>query len=160
MRRQAALLGAFTLTEGAFQEYKEQVAEALTKPAKEKLETAISQKHVDENPPATELLMQADGKVLVLDLFTGRYFRSTRETIMQAQNEINERLITGGEMYVSLNEFYAILDLEQSVSGEVLGFSPENLVDINFNSAIAKGGVPCLTIIFRALPTEGYGSLH
>src|SRR5690606_2295197 len=43
-RRQAALMGAFTLTEGAFQEYKDQVAEALTKPAKEKLETAIAQK--------------------------------------------------------------------------------------------------------------------
>jgi hypothetical protein len=64
VRRQAALVGAFTLTEGAFQEYKDQVAEALTKPAKEKLETAIAQKKVDENPPATELLMQADGKVL------------------------------------------------------------------------------------------------
>lgn len=160
VRRQAALMGAFTLTEGAFQEYKEQVAEALTKPQKEKIETAIAQKHVDENPPATELLMQADGKVLVLDRFTGRYFRSTQETIRGAQNDVNERLTSGGEMYVSLNEFYVLLGLEQSVMGEVVGFNSNNLVDVNFNTAIAEGGVPCLTIMFRALPSEGYDSLH
>lgn len=160
MRRQAALMGAFTLTEGAFQEYKEQVAEALTKPQKDKIETAIAQKKVDENPPATELMMQADGKVLVLDLFTGRYFRSTQEIIRKAQNDVNERLTSGGEMYVSLNEFYVLLDLETSVMGEVVGFNSSNLVDINFNTAVAEGGVPCLTIMFRALPFEGYDSLH
>lgn len=159
-RRQAALMGAFTLTEGAFQEYKEQVAESLTKPQKEKIETAIAQKQLDENPPATEMLMQADGKVLVLDRFTGRYFRSTQETIRGAQNDVNERLTSGGEMYVSLNEFYVLLGLEQSVMGEVVGFNNANLVDVNFNTAIAEGGVPCLTIMFRALPTEGYDSLH
>jgi hypothetical protein len=160
VRRQAALVGAFTLTEGAFQEYKDQVAEALTKPAKEKLETAIAQKKVDENPPATELLMQADGKVLILDLFTGRYFRSTAETIRMAQNDINERLTVGGEDSVPLNEFYIILGLEPSIIGEALGFTPTNLLDVNFNTAQAEGGVPCLTISFRALPTSDYDSLH
>lgn len=160
VRRQAAFMGAFTLTEGAFQEYKEQVAEALTKPAKDKIETAIAQKQVDENPPATELMMQADGKVLVLDRFSGRYFRSTQESVRAAQNDVNERLTSGGEMYVSLNEFYVLLGLETSIMGEVVGFSSTNMVDINFNTAIAEGGVPCLTINFRALPTEGYDSLH
>jgi hypothetical protein len=159
-RRQAALMGAFTLTEGAFQEYKEQVAEALTKPQKDKIETAIAQRKLDENPPSTELLMQADGKVLVLDLFTGRYFRSTQETIRMAQNDVNERLTSGGEMYVSLNEFYSLLGLEQSIMGEVVGFNGDSLVDVNFNTAIAEGGVPCLTITFRSLPMEGYDSLH
>lgn len=159
-RRQAALMGAFTITEGAFQEYQEQVAEALTKPQKDKIETAIAQKRVDENPPATELMMQADGKVLVLDMFSGRYFRSTQETIRMAQNNVNERLTSGGEMYVSLNEFYALLDLEQSIMGEVVGFNTTNMVDVNFKTAIAEGGVPCLTITFRALPTESYDSLH
>lgn len=163
-RRQAALMGAFTLTEGAFQEYKDQVAEALTKPAKEKIETAIAQKFVDENPPPPELLEKIDGKVLVLDLFTGRYFRSTQEMIRSAMNDINERLTIGGEEYVSLNEFYIILGgLEQSIVGEVLGFSTRNLVDMNFSTAIAapeQGGVPCLTISFRALPTSDYDSLH
>jgi len=160
MRRQAAIRGAFTLTEGAFQEYKEQVAEALTKPAREKLETAVAQKHVDTNPPATELISSIDGKVLVLDLFTGRYFRSTRETILQAQNEVNERLTIGGEDAISLNEFYIVLGLEPSVIGEAPGFNHENLVDVNFNTAVAEGGVPCLTITFRALPIKGYDSLH
>lgn len=160
MRRQAAIMGAFTLTEGAFQEYKEQVAEALTKPAKDKIDAAIAQKRVDENPPASELLAQVDGKVLVLDQFTGRYFRSTQETIRGAQNDVNERLTTGGEMYVSLNEFYVLLGLEQSIVGEAVGFNSEHLVDVNFSTAIAEGGVPCLTIRFRTLPTEGFDSLH
>ena len=160
VRRQAALMGAFTLTEGAFQEYKEQVAESLTKPAKDKLETAIAQKKVDENPVASELISSKDGKVLVLDLYTGRYFRSTRETILQAQNEVNERLTVGGEDSVSLNEFYIIIGLEPSIIGEVLGFNAHNLVDVNFNTAVAEGGVPCLTITFRALPSDDYDSLH
>lgn len=156
-RRQAALIGAFTLTEGAFQEYKEQVVEALGKTKEEKVRADVVQKQVDNNPPDGVIVMGA-GNVLCLDTYTGRYFESTMEKIRAAQNDFNESLIDG-EQYLSLNELYHLLDLPDTVVGEQVGFAAENRLNIQFSTALTKDGRPCLAISFRALPRQDYTAM-
>jgi hypothetical protein len=157
-RRQAALVGAFTITEGAFQEYKEQVVEVLgkTKESSEVREKII-QKKIEENPPSKDIII-GSGNVLCFDTYTGRYFESSMEKIRAAQNDFNEMLING-EMYMSANEFYHLIDLDDVVVGEQVGFSPENTMKIEFTSRLTPDGRPCLAISFRALPRQDYRSM-
>lgn len=156
MRRQAALVGAFTITEGAFQEYREKVVEALGAHKEERVRDAVIQKAVDENPPpSSEIVVIGSGNVLCLDSYTGRYFESSMEKIRKAQNDFNEMLLNG-EMYASLNEFYHLLELEDTMVGEQVGFATENLLDINFSTAMTSDGRPCLAMSFRALPLQDY----
>jgi hypothetical protein len=154
-RRQAALVGAFTITENAFQEYKDRVVETLGKSKDKKIHDEMVQKQVTENPPPSDLMIIGSGNVLCLDTYTGRYFESTMEKIRGAQNDFNQGLLNG-EMYMSLNEFYHILNLPDTVVGEQVGFSPENLLDIQFSTALTEDGRPCLAISFRALPRQDY----
>jgi len=158
-RRQAALVGAFAITEGAFQEYKEQVVEALGKTKEDQVRTEVVKKQIEKNPPPSEdALVIGTGDVLCLDTYTRRYFTSSMEKIRSAQNDINEMLIDG-EMYMSLNEFYHLVGLEDAVVGEQVGFAPENKMSIEFNSALTPDGRPCLAISFRALPRQDYRSM-
>lgn len=159
MRRQAALAGAFAITENAFQEYKEKVIESLGESKDKKLRDEVVQKQVTDNPPPAEMIVIGAGNVLCLDTYTGRYFESTKETIHGAQNAFNDGLLHG-EMYMSLNEFYHMLNLPDTVVGEQVGFSPENLLDIHYSSALTPDGRPCLAISFRALPRQDYFSFQ
>lgn len=154
-RRQAALVGAFAITENAFQEYKDHVIETLGKGKDKKIRDEIIQKQVDQNPPGSEMVVIGAGNVLCLDTYTGRYFESTMEKIRGAQNDFNQGLLNG-EMYMSLNELYHMLKLPETVVGEQVGFSPENLLDIQFSTALSEDGRPCLAISFRALPRQDY----
>lgn len=158
-RRQAALIGAFTLTEGAFQEYKDQVVEAIGAGKEQKVRDDIVQKQVDANPPTDGVVVVGSGNVLCLDTYTGRYFQSTMEKIRKAMNDVNEGLLSG-DMYVSLNDFYGHLGLLETTVGEQVGFSDQHLVDLHFSTAMAEGGVPCLAISFRVLPRQDFGSFH
>lgn len=154
-RRQAALVGAFTITEGAFQDYKDQIIESFGASKEQKVRDDLVQKQVTKDAPTAEVLVIGSGSVLCLDTYTGRYFESTMETIRRAQNDFNQLLLTG-EMYASLNEFYHLLELPDTDIGEQVGFAPDNLLDINFSTAMTPDGRPCLAISFRALPRQDY----
>jgi hypothetical protein len=156
-RRQAALVGAFTISEGAFQEYRDQVVEALGETKERKVRDAVVQKKVDDNPPSTVMVIGA-GNVLCLDTYTGRYFESTMEQIRAAENDFNEMLLNG-EMYMSVNDFYTMLGLEQVVVGEQVGFTSENRLRIDYGHALTADGRPCLAISFNALPRQDYTSM-
>lgn len=153
-RRQAALVGALAITEATYQEYKEQIIEAIG-PTKEKnVRNKIVQRHVDENPPPEDFGL-GGGDVLCLDEWTKRYFSSTMEKIRSAQNFVNANLIDG-ERFITVNEFYHYLGLDDAAAGEEVGFTAENRVNIDFSTALTKDGRPCLSISFRAFPREGY----
>lgn len=155
-RRQAALIGAFTITEGAFQEYREQVTEALGKTKEQQVRDKVIQKRVDENPP-TDFVVMGGGNVLCFDTYTGRYFESTQEKIRAAQNDFNEML--EGDIYLALNEFYAILGIEEATVGEQVGFAVENRLKIEFSSGLAPDGRPYLAMSYRALPRQDYTAM-
>lgn len=154
-RRQAALAGAFMITENAFQEYKDQVVDSFGSNKEKKVRDDVVQKKVTENPPPENLTILESGNVLCVDTYTGRYFESTIEKIRKAQNDFNEGLLNG-EMYLSLNEFYHYLGIPDVVVGEAVGFSPENMINLQFSSALTPEGRPCLAIEFRALPRQDY----
>lgn len=159
LRKQAAMLGAYTLADTAFREYKEEVVKLLGEKKNQEVQDRVAVKKIDENPPKdNQVIITGGGDQLCYDVLSGRYFKSDIETIRRAANEINKTIV-GGNMYASLNEFWGFLGLAPTTLGEELGYNLEHFVDLVFTSHLAQDGTPCLAVGHASLPIADYGKV-
>ena len=160
LRRHAAMMGAFTIADTAFREYKEEVLKQIGAVKEGKVSDEVQKRRIDENQPPKDhqVIIAAGGDQLCYDSLTGRYFKSDIETIRQAKNQVNSEII-GGNMYASLNEFYAFLGLDTADVGEELGFNLDNLIELTFTTHMSQDGRPCLAMVFAKLPVTNYGKV-
>jgi hypothetical protein len=151
-RRTAAIVGLYSLTEVAFKEYKEKVAETIGRVKEQRVRDEVDADRIKKNPSSTnEVIFTGKGEVLCYDTFTGRYFKSDIEKIRRVRNDLNHRLMT--EMFIELNEFYYELGLTNVVAGDMLGFDLDNgKIEINFSSQLSDIGEPCLVLNYEVVP--------
>ena len=102
-RRNAALATAYKLSETALTEYRDKVKEQVAK-----------------NPVnKSDVIITGKGSTLCYDAMFGRYFRSDIDKLRKIENELNRRM--RDEMYISLNEFYYEVGLDEVAAGHELG---------------------------------------
>lgn len=155
-RRNAALLGAYSLADTAFREYKDEVLKQIGVSKEQKIHDEIVKRKIDEHPVTdAQVIITGGGDQLCYETLTGRYFKSDIEKIRRTENEINHTVIS--EMYVSLNEFFGLLDLGPTTIGDELGWNLDNLCSLVFTSHLASDGRPCLAIGYAKLPRKDYG---
>lgn len=155
-RRQAALMGAYSLVDTAFREYKDEVFAQLGKNKEQKIIDAVAARQIDEHPVTdAQVIITAGGDQLCYDTITGRYFHSDIEAIRRAENEIKRRILT--DMYAPHNEFYELLGLEAVTAGDELGWNIENVIELVFTSHLATDGRPCLAVGYVRFPRVDYG---
>ena len=159
LRRNAALAGAYAIAESAFREYKDEVVKQLGVTKERGVTDEVAKNQVNEHPLADQqVIFTGGGDVLCFDRFTGRYFHSDHERIRRCENDFNANILRG-DMFGSLNDFYALLGLADTTVGDELGFNCENLLQLVFTSVLREeDGQPCLAIGFASLPRADYGS--
>ena len=113
--QQAALISAYALLDNSYKEYKKKTDELYGEEAGKRVREEIAKDKY------TNDIISLDNKELFYDFYSGRYFESTKETVIQAQYETNRALIVNNA--VSLNEYYEILGLERKVEYELVGWS-------------------------------------
>jgi hypothetical protein len=145
--RTAAAVTAYSLTEKAFSEYKEKVAEQLTASKRQKIQDDIAQDRIDKTPPSKEVVMLGIGEVLCCELRTMRYFHSDMEALRRAQNDVNNWINTIG--HVSLTDFYAMIDLQPTAESDYNGWDGDDLMELSFSHGLAPDGRPCLTFDYN-----------
>lgn len=152
MRRSAALATLYSLTETTFKEYQDAVEETLGKKKEKWIRDQIDKNHLKNNPPKqNEIVITGNGSVLVYDALSGRYFASDIEKIRKAINEVNHDLMTSN--YITLNEMYSKLGLEDISLGENLGWDIERgLIEPRFSSQLTQDEKPCLVLNFKVFP--------
>jgi hypothetical protein len=151
----AALTAAYSLSDRAFQEYKTKVVEKLGEGKERDIRDQIAQDRVTNNPPLTnEIVITGNGEHLCMDGLSGRYFTSTMETIRQAQNKLNYRLINHD--YASLSEFYDYLGLPPTTMSDNVGWNVNTILEIDFSTALTKDGRPCIVMNFQINPFTEY----
>ena len=75
-------------------------------------------------------------------------------------NNLNYRMNTGMEMYISLNEFYDEINLDRIPMGETIGWRVDKgLIDIHFASFLIDDE-PYMTIEFLVPPEHGFNKLY
>lgn len=154
-RRNAALATAYTLSETALKEYQNQVVESIGPRKEQAVKDAMAKEKITQNPVRDVILTEKGGTTVCYDAVSGRYFKSDMETIKSAVNELNRRM--RDDMYVSLNDFYYEIGLDNVKVGDDLGWNiDKGYIDIDFSSQLDAKGTPCLVLDYRVVPVYNY----
>lgn len=158
-KRNAALATAYNLSATALSEYKQKVIETVGEKKEQLVKNKIAEDRVKKEPvnPST-IIVNGTGSTRCFDTITKRRFVSDIETIKRIVNELNRRMING-EDYISLNEFYYELGLDEVSIGDELGWNVvRGLIELDFSAQLDTDGVPCIVIDYTVVPKRGYNS--
>lgn len=153
-RRQAALIGAYTVVERAYNEYKDKVVETVGEKKEAVVREELAKDRIEASKQDSKQIVVSGVNVLCYDVLSGRYFQSDIETLRRAMNDINEQCIN--DQYASLNEFYSKVGLPTLPMGESLGWNTANMLELQFNYIGSEDGRPTLAVEFRDQPKMEY----
>lgn len=158
-KRAAAVAAAYTISEKAYSEYKEKVIERIGENEERKVREDIVRDRVRDNPPNEgNVLMVGSGDHLFLEMYTGRYFRSSMEEVKKAINEVNYQINTHG--YASVSDFYDLVNLPRTVVSDQMGWNSDKLMDVDFQAVLSEDGQPCVGINFMTGPVRNHDRFH
>ena len=156
-RRVAALAAAYQLSETALTEYKDKVIETIGEKKETAVKDKIAKSQVDNNPVnKSEVIVTGGGETLCFEPTSSRYFKSDRDRIQRAVNNLNEQMIHDMFGCVSLNDFYDELGLEHTLVGDDIGWNTDNLIKLYYSSQLVDDKTPCLVINYDTRPIYGY----
>lgn len=144
--RTAAAVTAYSLTERAFSEYREKVAEHIGEGKEQKIRDEIAQEKIDKTSREV-LITTVSGHVLCCELYTGRYLRSDMESLRKAQNDLNGILIH--QIFASLDEFYDLIGLPYTSNSCLLGWDSDRFMELEFSTTMTDNGEPCLAFEYN-----------
>ena len=151
-RKQAALISAYTLLDNSYKEYRNKVKELYGEDADSNVKNELA-KDKYENTQAS------DGKRLFYDEYSGRYFESTIEKVLQAEYDLNRMIAI--DYGVFLNEFYELLGIDTVDYGDYMGWSVYELCDCQWHcwiefshrKVILDDGLECMIISIDTDPS-------
>lgn len=153
-RRAAAMAAAYTISEKAYTEYREKVVEKLGEAKEQEVRDEIAQQRVNANPPNSEVIIVDNGDVLFLESYTGRYFKSSMETVKKALNDTNYQMYS--DMYASLGDFQQRVGLPRTSLSEEVGWTVEDKIDIEFSATLTEDQRPCIVMNYIVAPVREY----
>lgn len=152
-KRHAALASLYSLTDASLKEYQSKVLEEVGPKKAQKILDDLAQDQLNSNPLSeNDIFVTGTGEVLCYDSMSGRYFKSSIESIKRARNDFNHRLLHDMAMWMSLNEFYYEIGLPAIELGDYVGWTPDKLLEISFPTKLTDDGQPCLVLNYRVEP--------
>lgn len=157
-KRNAALATAYAISEAALNEYKDKVVATIGEKKEREIQDAIAKDDIDRAPVHTkEVFLTDNGNTLCYDVMSGRYFRSSMESLKSAICDLNFQMMD--DVWVSLNDFYDTIGLKQTQQGDLLGWSvTDGKIQPRFSSQISEKGEPCLVLKYNIAPSYNYRS--
>lgn len=152
-RRAAAVAAAYTISQEAFEQYREKILEKIGVKQEQVVRDGIAQERVTRNPPTSrEVIITGNGDVLCQDAFSGRYFKNNVESIRKAQNDINQQILGMG--YASLTDFYYLIGLDATDHSGEVGW--KDMFTVEISAAVTDDGQPCIVISYSIKPVRNY----
>lgn len=130
-RRILAAQGALEVSRRAFEGYRAQVVDELGGKKDQLFAARAAEQAIQTQPP---LIVAGEGQVLCCELYTGRYFISDMQSLTRAVNEINQKTLKHD--YATLDDLYYILGLQQTTESGNIGWTPTQLLELEFSSVI------------------------
>lgn len=170
-RQQASLASAYALVSHSYADYKRKVKELYGEEAHKNIAQSLAVEKAKDISLYGQTLVGECGldfedaheeTRLFYDSFSERYFESTISRVLQAEYHLNRNFMFGG--YISLNEFYKFLGLEETELGATVGWNNCNgdIYWIDFDHVKAmiddglNGEVECYIIDMVYQPDETY----
>lgn len=125
--------------------YKKKVRDVVGKSKEEKIAHEVTKEQIRQDPPPKEMIeFSGDGKMLMKNLDTGSYFRSTPEEIRNAEKIIVHRCYY--QEFTKLSELLYEADVrDDSTSAEIMGWPMGSFPEITFEPVMMDDGVTTIT---------------
>lgn len=143
----AVAMTAYSVTEHAFQEYREKVIEQIGVKKDEEIRGELAQATVQATPPSRDVIIAGGGDVLCCELFTKRYFTCDMQTLRKAQNDINSML--NNELYATMSDFYYLIGLDVTAESDSFGWDSDKQMDLEFCTVMSSDDRPCLAFSYN-----------
>lgn len=138
-KRAAVMVAAYALNEGKLEEYKNKVEEVFGEKKAQELSDNLVQDRVNSQYKEGEVIFSPlDGKIMIRDEYSGRFFWSTREVVDRAVNEINAEIIQND--YCTLTDFYSLVDLSPVSTSDHFGWNTNERCEINWTTCTTPDG--------------------
>lgn len=153
-KKVALLTTAYNVTEKALTDTNNKMVEMLGEKKTQTIKDAITKDKMEEKPPlkdGSNVIITNGGDSLCRDSYTGRYFKCSALKISQAINDLSAECASS--FYVSLNEFYDLIDLERIPYGDDIGWNTEDMIKnrlpISYTAQLTSDDEPCLCIDYE-----------
>lgn len=153
-RRAAALAAAYTITDNAFQQYRDKVISKFGKNQEEVVRAEVAKDRIDKS---TEIVIASGGDVVCFDSFTGRTFMSNVETLRRVENQINHMIVN--DLYASLSDYYNLLGIRPTSYSDEVGWNTDKLLSLQLSAILDDSDRPCICIDFSVTPVKHFNRL-
>ena len=163
IKRNTALATVYALSESTLREYQSKAKEILGEEKAAELDREVAKSRVRKREVTTIVESEGseyihhtgNGDTLVYDSLSGRYFRSSMNSIESAVNSINKSLLN--DYIMTLNEFYNELGVPTIGAGSLIGWkSDKELLEVSFESDVDQNGNPYLVLSYKSSPIPVY----
>ena len=163
IKRNTALATVYALSESTLREYQTKAKEMFGEEKAAELDREVAKARVRKREVTTIVETEGseyihhtgNGDTLVYDTLSGRYFRSSRNSIESAVNSINKSLLN--DYIMTLNEFYNELGVPTIGAGSLIGWkSDKELLEVSFESDVDQNGNPYLVLSYKNRPVPVY----
>lgn len=156
-KRNAALATAYNLTANALTEFKRATVETIGEKKTQDIRNKVAEEQVNKEPVnQSTIIVSGNGNTRCFDSITKQRFISDIETIRKAVNDLNRRMVNGQD-YISLNEFYDEIGVDQVSIGDDLGWNvTRGLIELDFSAQLDTDGTPCIYIDYMVAPKRGF----
>lgn len=156
-RTQASLASAYALLNRSYNEYRAKAIELYGDDANSKIKEGMA-----KDKCVGDVKLNNNDKQLFYDDYSGRYFESTIEDVLQAEYNLNREVAQNGGAF--LNDFYNELGLSETEYGNYLGWSAGQLMEMYLDPCIKFGhskftfddGLECTIIALESDPTHDF----
>jgi hypothetical protein len=159
-RRNAALAAAYTTVRESYTEYRAKNVEKIGKKKEQEVRDEIAQDRINRKPVSKGVLLltKKGGETLIQDAWTGRFFTSSKALIDKAVNDFNSQLIKND--YGSLSEFWNLIGIPSTTDSDYIGWSVDQLLEIDWTGVIDENEEPALSFTFKTLPHARFASTY
>ena len=138
-RRAAVLAAAYALNEGKLEEYQEKIKEKLGVKKEKDVRDEIAQDQINENYREGEVIFSPlDGKVMIRDEYSGRFFWGTIDEVNKVVNEINMDILLDDSK--TLSDFYKALGLDTVSTSDYFGWNTRDRLEIDWSTCTTPDG--------------------
>lgn len=146
-RKTAVAMTAYSVTERAFNEYRDKVIEQIGEKKEEEIRDKVAQDVINTTPPGKAVIVAGGGDVLCCELYTRRYFTCDMQTLRRAQNDINAVLLN--ELYATMSDFYYLIGLDTTSDSDSIGWDSDKLMELEFSTVLSPDDTPCLAFSYN-----------
>lgn len=145
-RTQASLISAYAILDKSYKEYVANTKELYGDDADKEIKQKIANTHYDNSK-----YIHKEDKKLFFEFQTMRYFESTMEELLKAEDMLNQELAATGR--VSMNDFFKFLHLKPLSYAEHVGWDDHgdyHEIEFNHEKIVLDDGLECILINMSA----------